>query len=82
MYKTSRDYEKMINMLEENLHIICYVNYDLGKDRPACRDICKAMLAKNTLTFVSRGICYAQIDRNEDIFKKCKLLDVEWVMPH
>ena len=79
-YKTSRDYERLADTMQEQ-SVICIVDY--GKD---CRDVAHTLWSpsrdgKGVWQLSARGIGYVYALSRSDFISKCTCANVDALMP-
>lgn len=89
IYKTSRDYDRLFDLVEAGQRIICVIDYRFRSEpasNPASRDICLARKTSYEINISVRGMSYISIfndmpDR-KDLFKHwCAKENVAWIVP-
>ena len=87
-YKTSRDYSRLKQLLDEGMGIVCFVAYITAwraPDDPPIRDVCKAMkTGEGDYELFSRGVGYASYWSKYHKFTFEKLMEecnVEFIEP-
>lgn len=85
-YKTSRDYDRLLALLDAGHVIVCIVDYRFP-DGDVARDICRGCQTgegeDTRYMFTARGICYADIwtDIDEDFTRRCQRVNIEFIDP-
>lgn len=87
-YRTSRDYERLLKLMEEH-SIICVVDFYGMKpnDRPPVRDVCRTVLnfdgreGAPVFNVWSRGIGHISTDCKLTFVADCKAVDLEFLDP-
>ena len=75
-YKTSRDYERLFELMQESA-VVCFVDY--GEN---CRDIASTACDNYPSYFVNaRGTGYVTAFNQADFIKQCKQIDLEYIEP-
>ena len=83
-YKTSKNYKHLKELLDGNINVVCFVNYDISpQTKYLFQDICIANKRKDGYEFCARGIGYLSIyEEWGDKFKElCEDSGVEFVNP-
>ncbi len=90
MYKLSRDYKKLFNLIEKGAEIAAWADYrSINKEKPL-RDICSVKRWKPyQINIGSRGISYGDVYPFEseegpeiDVFiQHCESANLEWIDP-
>lgn len=86
-YKTSRDYKRLKELLDEGKEIVCFVDYHWS-DGEVSRDICRARKTPSDFEpyqFSVRGYCYGGYDPKLDRFSFEKLMEamnLEYIEPN
>ena len=89
-YKTSRDYKRLRELLDNGYDVVCMTTYNYfrpSKDMEPymVTDVCIARKIRGCYDFSSRGQGYGEYDPNfhkftfEDFCRKC--LDLEYIEP-
>lgn len=59
-YKTSQDYKHLKELLDNNINVVCFINYDISpQTKFLFQDICIARKLNQCYQFDARGISYA-----------------------
>ena len=59
-YKISKDYARLKTLLDANIVVVCFINYDLSpQTKYLFQDICIARRINQCYQFDARGISYA-----------------------
>lgn len=90
LYETSRDYDRLFELLESGHRIICIIDYRFhseSKKAPASRDICIARKNNYEINVSARGISYLCIfnemfDRKELFKAACASDNLVWILPN
>lgn len=86
-YKTSRDYKRLKELLDEGKEIVCFVDYTTIGYTSHHRDVCRARKTERDFepyTFVARGIQYGAYTPVYDMYSfedYMKELNVEFIEP-
>lgn len=83
-YKTSRDYKHLKELLDNNINVVCFVNYDVSpQTKYVFQDLCIASRQNQCYQFDARGICYATwyADFTYTFEDLCELYGVEFIEP-
>lgn len=85
-YKTSRDYRRLMNLLDAGNEIVCVVDYQSGSGITT-RDICRGRKMGEgeyaTYSFSVRGIGYAETWKGmvDDFIFICRSVNLEFIDP-
>ena len=89
MYKLSRNYKKLFQMICDGHVVPAFVDYDIDDDS-VCRDICKVERLDPYDIFIgvrghSYGTIYPFMERHgaeENVFiRRCESVNLEWIEP-
>ena len=90
LYNTSRDYDKLFDLIEAGHRIVCLVDFRFrgeGEDTPASRDICSTKKTYyGDIDIGARGISYISIFNGakdkKQVFKIwCEKVNLAWLVP-
>lgn len=90
MYKLSRDYKKLFELICEGHVAAAFVDYQFREDGTVFRDICQIKRHKPySINICARGISYGDIypfmesdGAEEDVFiRSCAATNLEWIEP-
>lgn len=74
-YTTSKDYEKLWNLVQEGNEIVCWVDYE-ASDNEIIKDVCDARLCGKYTTI---GILFSE--NKESFMSECNKNNVEFLPP-
>ena len=83
-YKTSNDYARLKTLLDANIVVVCFINYDISpQTKYLFQDICIARRINQCYQFDARGISYATwyADFPYTFEEMCEANGVEFVEP-
>lgn len=88
-YQTSRDYDKLFDLIEAGHRIVCVIDYRFrseGIDVPASRDVCVARKTAHEINISVRGMSYISVFNDmpdlKQVFKHwCAKENVAWIVP-
>lgn len=83
-YQTSRDYEKLFELMQKS-SIICIVDYlglDSSRDAHISRDVAQTLCRKEDYQISARGIGYIWAETKEDFVNQCARYNVEFIAPN
>ena len=83
-YKTSRDYKHLKDLLDNNIVVVCFINYDISpQTKYLFQDICIARRINQCYQFDARGISYATwyADFPYTFEEMCEDSGVEFIEP-
>ena len=83
-YKTSRNYKHLKELLDGNIEVVCFINYDISPQiKYVFQDLCIARRINQCYQFDARGICYASwyADFKFTFEELCEARGVEFIEP-
>lgn len=83
-YKTSKDYARLKTLLDANIVVVCFINYDISpQTKYLFQDICIARRQNQCYQFDARGISYATwyADFPYTFEEMCMSNGVEYIEP-
>lgn len=83
-YKTSKDYARLKTLLDANIVVVCFINYDISpQTKYLFQDICIARRINQCYQFDARGISYATwyADFPYTFEEMCAAMGVEFIEP-
>lgn len=83
-YKTSKDYVRLKTLLDANIIVVCFINYDPSPNtKYVFQDLCIARRQHQCYQFDARGICYASwyADFAYTFEEMCEAFGVEFIEP-
>ena len=83
-YITSKDYARLKSLLDANVRVVCFINYDASPQTEyVFQDVCIAIKVRTTYQFDARGIGYASRRETMPItFEEvCERYGVEFIEP-
>lgn len=84
-YKTSRNYKHLKELLDSNINVVCFINYDLLPHiKYVFQDLCIARRTNQCYQFDARGICYTSwyADFTYSFEEMCAAMGVEYIEPN
>lgn len=83
-YKTSRNYKHLKELLDNNINVVCFINYDFSPTtKYVFQDLCIARRQNQCYQFDARGISYATwyADFTYTFEEMCEANGVEYIEP-
>ena len=78
-YKTSKDYERLVELMKEGQTIVCFADYNVNER--VYRDVARARLYTNTFQISARGIGYVWAFDGKDFIQQCNELNITFIDP-
>ena len=96
-YKTSRDYQRLKELLDQGYEVVCFTTYDLYRGRPEkakqmiVTDVCRAKLIKGSMSVYDRYLIgvrghtfidyWVEQEKRWTFEEECEAENIEFIEP-